>query len=394
MKTDQSEPAQPARRPMLRRVAALGLPMALAAALLAGQSSARPAGPASVTAGPADVGIAVTASPDPVAVGQSLTYAVTVTNDGPERASSVNFRLLVSGRKTALVSAKPTQGVCDLAGNRVVCRLDRIEPKAQAQATIVVNPGLGPTVTASASVTTSSPDPNTSNQQVLVTTKVTETNPPTDVHITGADMTRPFQNGLQLTVAWTGKDAESGVATFDVRYRRASLGHGFGPYTQWRSQVKSRSAAFLAAAGSTYCFSVRATDLAGNTSAWSADRCTAIPIGVSSFVRRGAWLLQRGGGYFGSRYAYSRSRGATLTVPHVVGRSLALVATRCPACGSVTVLWNGKAVRTISLDYPFVAKRQIFPIARFGRVRSGSVQILLKSLKKRVKIEGLGISRV
>ena len=394
MRIDGTQPEKTARGRMLRRAAGPVLVTALTAAVLAGQALARSSGSTDAAAEPADVGIAVTASPDPVNVGENLTYSVTVTNAGPARATGVNVRFLLSGRKSSFVSATATQGVCEPGGNRVVCRLDRIEPTGTARATIVVNPGLGPSVTASATVTTSSPDPNASNEQVLLTTRVTEKNPPSGVRITGADMARPFQNSLQFTVRWTGKDVETGINTFDVRYRRAPLGHDFGQYVAWQSHVKTKGASFPAVPGSTYCFSVRATDVAGNTSAWSAEQCTAIPVGVSSFVRNGGWLLFGANGYFTSHYVYSSIKGATLIVPRVVARSLALVASKCPGCGSVTVYWNGKALRTINVGYPFPAKRQIFPLVRFKAVQAGSVRIVLTSIGKRVKIEGLGISRV
>jgi hypothetical protein len=52
----------------------------------------------------------------------------------------------------------------------------------------------------------------------------------------------------------------------------------------------ARSRALTLARGHEYCFSVRARDRAGNLSAWSAERCTAVPLDDRDLARTtGGW---------------------------------------------------------------------------------------------------------
>ena len=73
----------------------------------------------------------------------------------------------------------------------------------------------------------------------------------------------PAQSPSTLTVAWSGSDTLSGVATYDVQYRD---GTG-GSWTDWRTNVSSTSAAFYGTIWHTYYFRCRASDRAGNVEA-------------------------------------------------------------------------------------------------------------------------------
>ena len=76
-----------------------------------------------------------------------------------------------------------------------------------------------------------------------------------------------------VTVRWSGADNKggSGIASYDVRWRygRSRL----SAYAIVEPSTKRGYATFTLAATTTYCWSVRARDAAGNLSAWSADRC-------------------------------------------------------------------------------------------------------------------------
>jgi len=71
---------------------------------------------------------------------------------------------------------------------------------------------------------------------------------------------------LSFTVSWTGSDATSGVAYYDVQYR-VDTG---GTWTNWLTHTSETSAIFgttspvVVVRGETYYFRVRADDLAGN----------------------------------------------------------------------------------------------------------------------------------
>jgi uncharacterized repeat protein (TIGR01451 family) len=84
----------------------------------------------------ADLGIAVTDSPDPVAAGSNLTYTIRVTNNGPDAASGVSVTdTLPAG--ASFVSATPSQGSCS-GTSTVVCSLGALANLAAATVTLVV----------------------------------------------------------------------------------------------------------------------------------------------------------------------------------------------------------------------------------------------------------------
>lgn len=78
-----------------------------------------------------------------------------------------------------------------------------------------------------------------------------------------------------VKVAWTATDLQAGVLTSDVRYRRAKGTGALSGYivpSGWTGTTASyKTLAVLT--GYRYCFSVRTRDRAGNTSAWTAERC-------------------------------------------------------------------------------------------------------------------------
>ena len=225
--------------------------------------------------------------------------------------------------------------------------------------------------------------------------------PPPPPPAARADVTPPTAPSLRapatalqrrFPVAWRASDGETGVATYRVRYRRAGIGTVFGSRLSWTT-TRATSDVFPGAPGYTYCFSAQATDVAGNTSAWSAERCSAVPLDDRALTRRGGWARRTGSGYYLATYTVSRTRGAALVRNGIRAKRLALVATRCAGCGTVKVLWNGRLLRTIDLRSATTRKRQLVNVARFGSVRSGTLKIVVASARRPVKIEGVAASK-
>jgi len=95
-------------------------------------------------------------------------------------------------------------------------------------------------------------------------------------------MTQPstfLQTDRRIGLAWQSSDAQSGVDSHWVRYRRAPIGGNFGDLRIWRKGIEGRRATFRGDPGNTYCFSVRAKDNAGLLSPWSNEKCARIPRG-------------------------------------------------------------------------------------------------------------------
>ena len=131
-----------------------------------------------VTAASADLSLTKTAFPNTVFTGKTLTYTITVVNNGPNAASTVEVSdPLPPG--TTFASCATTLGACGpvpVVGTNGTVRVEVGDMPASSFAiiTIVVNvtaPG-GSTVTDTATVTSNTPDPNLSNNSSSVTTIV------------------------------------------------------------------------------------------------------------------------------------------------------------------------------------------------------------------------------
>jgi uncharacterized repeat protein (TIGR01451 family) len=123
----------------------------------------------------ADLVVVKTDSPDPVHVGQDLTYTVRVTNDGPLVASGVTLTDTLP-KNAGFGSATTSQGSCSLkpAKRQVVCNLGSVAAGATVTVTIQVKPTQKGTISNTASVTsTSPPDPNAANNTETEATTVT-----------------------------------------------------------------------------------------------------------------------------------------------------------------------------------------------------------------------------
>ena len=129
----------------------------------------------------ADLQVAKTDRPDPATAGRTVTYTVTVRNNGPDRATGVRVTDTVPVG-TALVSANASQGNC--AGTTALtCNLGALASGETATITIVVRPRAAGTITNTARVEANQVDAVAANNTATATTTV---NPrPTTCTITG-----------------------------------------------------------------------------------------------------------------------------------------------------------------------------------------------------------------
>jgi uncharacterized repeat protein (TIGR01451 family) len=123
----------------------------------------------------ADLSVNKSDSPDPVTARANLTYTITVGNLGPGAASGVILTDQLPD--VTFVSATASQGSCTRSGGGksdglVTCALGTISPFGSATVTIVINPSKAGTLTNTASVTASTPDPNAANNTSTATTTV------------------------------------------------------------------------------------------------------------------------------------------------------------------------------------------------------------------------------
>ncbi|GAA5146651.1 hypothetical protein GCM10023340_17840 [Nocardioides marinquilinus] len=142
----------------------------------------------------------------------------------------------------------------------------------------------------------------------------------------------------------------------------------------------------------THRFTATATDAAGNTDASPATRVFTVPVDDRVLRRAGGgWQATSASGAFLGTISTTRTKGAALQRPVTGATEMWLVAGTGPASGSVRVLIDGTAVRTIDLrGTGSTPGKQLFRITGPGAARSGLVRI--EKLDGRpVKIDGLAV---
>ncbi|HEX2907336.1 MAG TPA: choice-of-anchor Q domain-containing protein [Phototrophicaceae bacterium] len=112
--------------------------------------------------------------PDPVLVGSTLTYSLTVSNNGPQRAFDVVLTDVLPPGVSFVSASHPA---CTTAGGAVTCNLGTLLKAASQTVDITVSVGattIG-TLTNTVSVTSSTTDPNTAdNTNITETTQANE----------------------------------------------------------------------------------------------------------------------------------------------------------------------------------------------------------------------------
>jgi uncharacterized delta-60 repeat protein/uncharacterized repeat protein (TIGR01451 family) len=119
----------------------------------------------------ADLAIGMVDAPNPIFVGNTLTYSLAITNFGPATAIGVMLtNTLPPG--VGLVSASSSQGTNSNASGLITFSLGALNSGATASATLVVQPKFGGTITNSASIVSSVNDPLKGNNSASVKTVV------------------------------------------------------------------------------------------------------------------------------------------------------------------------------------------------------------------------------
>ena len=193
-----------------------------------------------------------------------------------------------------------------------------------------------------------------------------------------------------VRVAYSATDALNGIRRYDVRYTRQTATAAYAALVATGAGTTATSLTLKLAAGSTYCFSVRAADRAGNTSAWSAARCTTAPLDDRSLSRY-SFSAVTGSAYYLGTAATTTSYHATLATS-LTRRPLYVVAMTCPTCGSIEVRKGTTRVAVISLVSSSTVYRRVFalPVTTAG----GGVSIRTTTTGKRVTVDGIVLAHV
>ncbi|HWP45948.1 MAG TPA: FG-GAP-like repeat-containing protein [Candidatus Limnocylindrales bacterium] len=169
----------------------------------------------STTITAADLSVTQTDSPDPIKVGNNLTYTLQVTNNGPSSAANVTLTDTLPVNVT-FVSVTPNQGSCSVT-TTVTCNLGTLTTGASATVSLIVQPTGAGAITNSASVSSSQFDPNTTNN---TSSQGTTVDPTADLSVTQLDIPDPVTVGANLTYLLTvtnqGPSQATGVTLTDM----------------------------------------------------------------------------------------------------------------------------------------------------------------------------------
>lgn len=195
-----------------------------------------------------------------------------------------------------------------------------------------------------------------------------------------------------FAVRYAATDA-SGVASYDVRYRSASSSaSSFSAWSQptvW-TKVTATSQVVTPKAGYEYCFSARARDKVGNTSAWSTDRCTARPLDDRSLsTTTSGWTRAASSTAYAETLTRTTTVGAKLTRSAGAFRRVAVVATTCSTCGSVEVYVGSTRIGTVSLWSSTTKTKQTKSLPVLTSARSGTVTLRATTKGRSVQVDGL-----
>lgn len=203
--------------------------------------------------------------------------------------------------------------------------------------------------------------------------------------------TKPFSLAA-VPVGWQATDVIGPVMSYRVRVRSALPNGPFGDPATWLASTSFQFATYAGDfTGRTYCFTVRAKDLAANTSSYSAERCSAQPLDERELTRSTGWVNQAIPAAYRGTARTATAAGEKLVSDTVLVRRVALVATTAPGAGSVDVYLGATKLGSVSLASATTKRRQVIPLATLPSRTTGKIRIVTTTADP-VTIEGLGIS--
>ncbi len=208
-------------------------------------------------------------------------------------------------------------------------------------------------------------------------------------------------DGLYYPANWSGKDSESGVASYEVQY------YSDGAYRTWYSWTALTGGVFGKdgkplglVPGGTYTLRVRARDRAGNTSAWVVRR-TGVPVDDPSLTYSGNWgsVQQSAYPHYRRTLHYSSTGGATAKYK-LYGRRVAWIGTRGPDKGMAEVRIDGKLAATVDLYASAYTNRTVV-FEKYLGATNGYHTVEIRVLGKkntsskgvRIDVDGIGVIR-
>jgi uncharacterized repeat protein (TIGR01451 family) len=168
----------------------------------------------------ADLSLGMSASPDPVSIGDALTYTLAVTNGGPSSATNVTLADSVPVG-TRIESATPSQGNCTETAPTISCDLGGLASGESAAVELEVVALSAGVITNTATVAASEADPTSEDNEATVSATALDRTPP-DVSIDAVGETMLGTSDAGTDLIWHADENGS----FSVRVGGSSCATG------------------------------------------------------------------------------------------------------------------------------------------------------------------------
>ena len=178
-----------------------------------------------------------------------------------------------------------------------------------------------------------------------------------------------------VRLTWGGSDGGSGVASFSLQV--SINGGAFSAVTLPSALATSLTRTL--AVGTRYQFRVRATDRAGNVSAWAAGPSITparIQDTSSSISRGGTWYNSSSTGHSAGTSHYASAAGRSVNL-RTSARDIAFVAPTSSSRGSARIYIDGVYVGTVSLRSSSLHYRQVLFSRHFTTLATHTIKVVV-----------------
>jgi hypothetical protein len=190
---------------------------------------------------------------------------------------------------------------------------------------------------------------------------------------------------VPVRISWTAADP-GGVASTELQ--RSLNGSSFTPVTLPNATATSVDLSFATSTLAVHAFRDRATDVAGNTSAFASGAGFKVKVfqdGSSSLVYTGTWSVQSATTLYGGSARYSAAAGRKVALT-TAGTDFAIVSTKAPNRGKVRmVVREGTTVlvdRVVDLYAASTRNRQVVFAASFPASATRTIELTVTGTKR------------
>ena len=213
--------------------------------------------------------------------------------------------------------------------------------------------------------------------------------------VTLTSPTKPFSLASSTKLSWAGTAGSAAITHYKVQEKKAAWNGNFGSWSTpaaWSNLSASTTHVTAGLSlGMDSCFRVEAFDSAGH-SAFSSQRCTAMPLDDKSLTASSGWSRVSATGYYQGTYSSNMHLNAALARTGAEFDRVALVATECPTCGKVGIYSGSTQLGTVDLHAATTKHQALVTLTKVSE-RTATLTIKVLTSGKTIQIDGLGVSR-